>query len=72
MLERGDIPLGEPSGEIAYDDISIEVDQGEGTPGALVRAAVTDGLTGAGEAGTPVSPFLETIPEARATAEIAR
>jgi serine/threonine protein kinase len=73
VLEHpGDIPTGAPSGEFAYDDISIEVDHGEGTPGALVRAAVTEsgGESGGGEA--PVSPFLETIPEARATAEIAR
>jgi len=72
VLEQpGDIPSGASSKEQAYDDISIEVDHGEGTPGALVRAAVADGASGGG-VDAPISPFLETIPEARATAEIAR
>lgn len=63
-LDTTDVPTGDSAPDPGYAELSIEVDQGAGTPGSLVRAAVT------GE--TPVSPFLETIPEASATAHIAR
>jgi serine/threonine-protein kinase len=67
-----DIPLGEiaPRGTSgngdSYAELAIEVDQrGDGTPGSLVRAALP-------KESIPDSPFLETIGQARATAEIAR
>ena len=63
-----DIPTGEARAAADYAELSIEVDHGEGTPGSLVRAAVHHGATGE----PPRSPFLETIPEAQATAQIAR
>ena len=46
---------GEPSDEFEYDDISIEVDQGAGTPGALVRAAVEESAAESGDPEAPVS-----------------
>ncbi|PIV72352.1 MAG: hypothetical protein COW56_09605 [Rhodocyclales bacterium CG17_big_fil_post_rev_8_21_14_2_50_68_7] len=61
-----DIPSGADPVAAGYAELSIEVDHGEGTPGSLVRAAVT------GEVDLPDSPFLETIVEAQATAQIAR
>jgi len=65
MEPTDDIPCGGDRVE-GYAELSIEVDHGEGSPASLVRAAVT------GEVDLPDSPFLETIPEAHATAQIAR
>jgi hypothetical protein len=76
LEQPGDIPLGEAgaaSGELAYEEIRIEVDQGEGTPGSLIRAAVpaADGGRAPRDPAQPASPFLETIPEVQATATTA-
>jgi serine/threonine protein kinase len=51
-----DIPQGERPAE-SYDDLRIEVDFGEGSPGSMVRQAVPD------QADLPSSPYLETLPE---------
>ncbi|MCC6749873.1 MAG: serine/threonine protein kinase [Deltaproteobacteria bacterium] len=53
-IPRGDFETDE------YEEISIQVDFGAGTPGAQIRAAVPDPNE------PPTSPFLETIPESRA------
>jgi serine/threonine-protein kinase len=66
-IPRGEIaPRGTNGNGESYAEISIEVDQlGDGTPGSLVRAALPMETV-------PDSPFLETIGQARATAQIAR
>jgi hypothetical protein len=63
-----DVPRGGPKDSgMEYAEISIEIDQGEGTPISQVRSMVP----GENGQGLPASPFLETIPEAQPTAEIA-
>lgn len=52
--EAQDIPAGGETGE-EYDELTIQVDQGEGSPASQVRAALM------GEVDLPSSPFLETI-----------
>jgi eukaryotic-like serine/threonine-protein kinase len=61
-----DIPLGTAllgaAEAEAYVDLRIEVDFGEGTPGSMVRAILPERA-----APPPISPFLETLPEADAS-----
>lgn len=53
-----DIPTGDdPRGLEEYEELTIQVDHGEGTPGSLVRSVVPD------RQHPPTSPFLETIPD---------
>jgi len=51
-----DIPRGE-GGSDEYEELNIEVDYGEGTPGSLLRAVIPE------EPRLPQSPFLKDIPE---------
>jgi serine/threonine protein kinase len=62
-LEDQDIPPGREGPTEGYAELAIEVDHGAGTPSSLVRAALPG-------AELPESPFLETVPDAEATAEI--
>ncbi|MHC4816155.1 MAG: serine/threonine-protein kinase [Planctomycetota bacterium] len=57
-IPRGEIDSGE-----GYEEISIQVDSGEGTPASLIRAVLPEAYE------PPDSPFLEEIPDAQTTAE---